>query len=76
MTYPDGTNYPVQVGQLSLGAAAINQSFSRGDLPPVNASLIPGWLVGQNVISSNSYGLHIKAAAFHLSLSLWLEGYD
>ena len=76
MIYPDGTSYPVQVGQLALGSPSINQSFSNESAPPVNASLIPGWLVGQKIISSNSYGLHIGAAAFHLPLSLWLGGYD
>lgn len=74
MVYPDG-NYPVQVGQLSLGPT-VNQSFAEGDgKPAVNASLVPGDLAAQNVIPSSSFGLHIGIAP-KLNLSLWLGGYD
>ena len=71
-----GVEYPVQVGELSLGPIA-NQSFSdRG--PTTNASLIPGFLDAEQFISSNSYGLHIGigAEAHKLDLSLMLGGYD
>ena len=69
--YPDGSQYPVQVGQLSLGAPQDNQTFDS-----VNASLIPNYLQDKNFIPSSSYGLHIGSAALNLPLSLWLGGYD
>ena len=74
--YPDG-NYPPQVGALSLGPV-INQTFTRGDEPAINASLIPAELAAQGEIPSSSFGLHvgIGAQALKLSLSLWLGGYD
>lgn len=77
MAYPDG-NYPLQLGQLSLGPG-VNQTFTEGTgNPAVNASLIPGSLAAQNVIPSSSYGLHVGfiAAKFKVDLSLWLGGYD
>ena len=76
-TYPDGTKYPLQVGQLSLGAPSANQTFSTGsNSPGFNTSLVPGYLWSHNVIPSSSYGLHVGAAALNLPLSLWLGGYD
>ena len=60
----------------SLG---LNQSIPMSTYtPPINASLVPGYLVSQNVIPSNSFGLHvgIAAAALKLGLSLWFGGYD
>ena len=77
MVYPDG-NYPLQIGALSLGPS-VNESFSKSTyIPPFNASLVPGYLASQNVIPSNSFGLHvgIAAVALKLELSLWLGGYD
>ena len=73
-TLPDGTSYPVQVGNLALGSA-INQSFTTGFGPSINASLIPGWFYDQGV-TGNTYGLHIGSAAMGIPLSLWLGGYD
>ena len=77
MRYPDG-EYPLQVGELALGPF-INQSLSepRG-IPPINASLIPGQLEVQQVIPSNSFGLHvgIGVEAIKLDLSLCFGGYD
>ena len=70
MTYPDGSNYPPQLGFLSLGPR-VNQIFD-----PINASLIPGAVMEQGRIDSNSYGLHVGSAALKLPLSLWLGGYD
>ena len=73
-TLPDGTSYPVQVGNLALGSS-VNQSFTTGSGPSINASLIPGWFYEQGV-TGNSYGLHIGSAAMGIPLSLWLGGYD
>ena len=71
-----GVEYPVQVGELSLGPID-KQSFSDGG-PTTNASLIPGFFDAEQFISSNSYGLHvgIGAEAHKLDLSLMLGGYD
>lgn len=76
MVYPDG-NYPLQVGELALGPT-VNQSFSESEAPSINASLIPGYLAAQNIIPSNSFGLHVGIGAeeLKLELSLWLGGYD
>ena len=77
MTYPDGTKYPLQVGQLALGMATVNQTFDRGaGLPPVNASLVSGYLWANKQIPSSSYGLHIGSAILGPPLSLWMGGYD
>lgn len=77
MTYPDGSSYPIQLGQLSLGSSNVNQSFALGgDTPAVNASLVPGYLWQNKIIPTSSYGLHIGTANFKLPLSLWLGGYD
>ena len=34
MTYPDGSKYPLQVGQLALGASGQNQTFDIGNGEP------------------------------------------
>lgn len=70
MTYPDGSQYPPQLGFLALGPR-VNQSFNS-----INASLIPGAVMEQGRINSNSYGMHVGSAALKLPLSLWLGGYD
>ena len=77
MIYPDGSQYPLQVGYLSLGSPNINQTFTVSDgEPSINASLLTGYLYSHNVIKSSSYGLHIGSAALGPALSLWLGGYD
>ena len=75
-TYPDGSKYPLQAGQLALGASTTNQSFSVPDGPSINASLAPNYLAKHGDLPSASYGLHIGSAALKLPLSLWLGGYD
>ena len=78
MIYPDGTHYPIQVGMLSLGTdgADYNQTFTSSSDPSINSTLIPNNLYQNDFIPSSSYGLHYGSAAFNLSLSLWLGGYD
>ena len=78
MIYPDGTHYPIQVGMLSLGTdgADYNQTFTESTGSSINSTLIPNNLYQNNFIPSSSYGLHYGSAAFDLSLSLWLGGYD
>ncbi|KAL8849551.1 MAG: hypothetical protein Q9221_005485 [Calogaya cf. arnoldii] len=76
-TYPDGSQYPLQLGQLALGASNANQSFTQPTGNPlINASLVPGYLWDQGTIDTASYGLHIGSAALKLPLSLWFGGYD
>ena len=75
--YPDGSKYPPQVGQMSLGAPNVNQTFSEDDgSPAINASLIPSFLNETKATPSSSFGLHIGSAALNLPLSLWFGGYD
>lgn len=76
MIYPDGSKYPLQVGQLALGAPSINQTFPRENVRTVNASLLTGSLKEQNKISRSSYGLHVGSASLGPRLSLWIGGYD
>lgn len=75
--YPDGTEYPPQLGQLSLGSSSATQQFSLGpDVPPIEGNLIPGYLWETDVIPSSSFGLHIGSAALGPPLCLWIGGYD
>lgn len=77
MIYPDGSKYPIQLGTLSLGGLATNQSFSYSSgKAPLNASLLPGSLWEQHLIPSSSFGMHLGSATFGPPLSLWLGGYD
>lgn len=75
MIYPDGTNYPIQLGTLSLGGASPNQTFSSGEVF-INAPLLPGSLWEQDLIPSSSFGMHLGSATLGPPLSLWLGGYD
>ena len=77
ITYPDGKEYPLQLGQLALGGSNTNQTFivSPG-IPNINASLVPGYLWEQKVIPSSSYGLHVGSVVLGMPLSLWIGGYD
>lgn len=75
--YPDGSRFPLQLGQLALGAADVNQSFELGkNIPAINASLISGYLWANKQIPSSSYGLHIGSATLGPPLSLLVGGYD
>ena len=75
-TFPNGSKFPLQVGQLALGASTANQTFTEPGGPSINASLAPNYLQHNGKIASASYGLHIGSAALKLPLSLWLGGYD
>ena len=66
----------MQVGQLSPGNSADNQTFTRRSSPSLNATLVPSYLNTHNIIPSSSYGLHYGSAALNLDLTLWLGGYD
>ncbi|KAK9783637.1 putative Peptidase A1 domain-containing protein [Seiridium cardinale] len=74
--YPNGNWYPMSVGCLSLGSSDINQSWSNGNSPNVNASLIPGYLYEHNRTDSYSFGLHIGATNPQVDGSLYYGGYD
>lgn len=75
-TYPDGQNYPLEVGVLSLGANEVNQTFTVNDTHAVEANLVTGWLYESVRIPSYSYGMHIGSAAQKIPGSLLLGGYD
>ncbi|KAI1467734.1 acid protease [Daldinia caldariorum] len=77
MAYPNGQWYPLTVGCLGIGApATVNQSFSNNFGPPINASLVPGYLWSHNTIASNSFGMHIGSANPRMSGSFYFGGYD
>lgn len=43
-TYPGGQNLPLEVGVLSLGANALNQTFTMNDTHAVEANFVTGWM--------------------------------
>ncbi len=73
--YP-GRWSPLGASCLSLGAKDINQTFTMGDAPAVNASLISGYLWSQGTTASNSFGMHIGSANPLMDGSLYFGGYD
>lgn len=73
-TYPDGTNYPVEVGILSLGAPVETHVWE-----PDVLMFIPSYLYtagGIKQTPSYSYGMHIGSASLNIPGSLLLGGYD
>lgn len=75
-TFPDGRIQPLEVGVLSLGADALNQSFSINETHAVEANFVTGWLYESGSIPSYSYGMHVGSAAKKIPGSLILGGYD
>ncbi|RAH85547.1 hypothetical protein BO86DRAFT_271948, partial [Aspergillus japonicus CBS 114.51] len=77
--YPDGTNYPLELGVLSLGAPSLQQQFANRGQPTINGTFFDSYLytsgTGQ-AISSYSYGMHIGTPTYNLAGSLLLGGYD
>jgi hypothetical protein len=71
----NGSTYPVQVGNLALGAEVQNQSWIEGN-KQINGTLITNYLYAGGQIPSNSYGLHIGSAQLGIPGSLYLGGYD
>ncbi|KAJ6442796.1 eukaryotic aspartyl protease [Purpureocillium lavendulum] len=78
IAYPGGSWYPIFAGCLSLGAEAVNQTYTLGDAPAINASVIPWYLLQHDSTPSSSFGLHIGSAASSASMSgsLLYGGYD
>ncbi|RYP67249.1 hypothetical protein DL771_007338 [Monosporascus sp. 5C6A] len=75
--YPDGSWKPLSVGCLGIGAPdTVNQTFTKGSEPAVNASLIPGYLWSQGTTASNSFGMHIGSVDPPIDGSLYFGGYD
>ncbi|TVY78110.1 hypothetical protein LSUE1_G006095 [Lachnellula suecica] len=68
---PNGTDYPIEVGNLALGAPNLNQTW--GD---VNGTLVSSYLYTTDQVSSNSFGMHIGSTALGISPSLYIGGYD
>ena len=76
-TLPNGTNYPLEIGTLALGAEGINQTYPQvGTVSNFNASLLSGYLYEAGQLPSNSYGLHIGSAALSIPGSALVGGYD
>ena len=74
-TLPDGSMYPIEVGNLALGAPEVNQSWNDGT-GRFNSSLVPSSLYLQGQTPSNSFGMHIGSTAMSIPPSLYLGGYD
>ncbi|KAI1179336.1 aspartic peptidase domain-containing protein [Nemania sp. FL0916] len=75
--YPGGTWYPLSVGCLGIGApSTVNQTFTTGYGPAINASLVPGWLNAEDQIPSNSFAMHIGSVNPPMPGSLYFGGYD
>ncbi|GKZ46309.1 hypothetical protein AbraIFM66951_009238 [Aspergillus brasiliensis] len=76
-TYPGGQEYPLEVGILSLGSPAINQTF--GAVIKINTTFVTSYFYEQEGslnIPSYSYGMHIGSASLGIPGSLLLGGYD
>jgi hypothetical protein len=77
LVYPAGLTPALEVGTLGLGYLGTeNQTFQVEGAPPVNGSLIPGYLQTQGVTASNSFGLHIGSVNPKIPGSLYFGGYD
>ena len=74
--YPNGQWYPPVAGCLAVGGDAVNQTFEIPNQPPLNASVIPGYLWENERIESNSFAMHIGSASPPISGSLVFGGYD
>jgi hypothetical protein len=73
---PNGSQYPLEVGSLSLGAPDVNQTFNRGDGTRINGTQLPNYLHSIGQIPSSSYGLHIGSVTMRIPGSLFVGGYD
>jgi len=74
---PDGSIYPMEVGNLALGAPDFNQTWAQGDgLPNINGTFLPSGLYATGEAESNSWGLHIGSVALGIPGSLYIGGYD
>lgn len=70
---PDGTDYSVQVGTLSLGGTGMGiQNLGTSGI----GQTIPGYAYAQGVVASNSWGLHYGSASLKQEGSLVFGGYD
>lgn len=69
-TYPNGRNYPMEVGILSFGAPALTHQWGY------TMMMIASYLYTSNGTPSYSYGMHIGSAALGIPGSAILGGYD
>ncbi|CAG8893181.1 unnamed protein product [Penicillium egyptiacum] len=71
-TYPNGRNYPIEVGILSMGAPALTHIW--GYTMTFIASYM--YTTASRRTPSYSYGIHIGSAKLGIPGSAWLGGYD
>lgn len=69
-TYPNGRNYPMQVGILSFGAPPLTHVWGY------TMMMIASYLYTSNDTPSYSFGMHIGSAALGIPGSAVLGGYD
>ncbi|GJN79647.1 hypothetical protein PLIIFM63780_003164 [Purpureocillium lilacinum] len=78
IAYPGGVWYPIFAGCLSVGAEAVNQTYTQDDAPAINASVIPWYLSRHRSTPSSSFGMHVGSAVSSSAMtgSLLYGGYD
>ncbi|KAJ5168866.1 uncharacterized protein N7482_004460 [Penicillium canariense] len=69
-TYPNGRNYPIEVGTLSFGAPTLTHQWGY------TMMMVASYLYTSNDTPSYSYGMHIGSAALGIPGSAVLGGYD
>lgn len=69
---PSGLTYSPPVGMVSLGGSRRHATYDEN----VIGAVLPGRLAAQNIIASNSFGLHYGSADLKLGGSLVWGGYD
>jgi len=74
-TLPNGTNFPLEIGYLSLGAPDANQSWVNGT-GRFSANMLSSYFWQTGGIASYSYGMHIGSPTIGLPGSLYIGGYD
>ena len=74
-TLPNGTQYPVTIGSLSLGYSELNQSFVESS-PRINATFPTSFFWENQITDSASFGIHVGFANAEFSGSLIFGGYD
>lgn len=73
---PDGTNYSIQVGSLSLGIPGKGFQGFQGLGNGTRGGSFPGTLRAGNITASNSFGLHYGSIPLGQVGSLVWGGYD
>lgn len=74
-TLPNGTEYPLEIGHLSMGSDDPYQSWQNGS-GRFYGNMLASHFWNSGATASYSYGLHIGSPTVGLSGSLYIGGYD